>query len=406
MSGYNPGDVFIDNIMIVSPRSNSWNMAGNFLSADILETIFTPSVTATIEVFDDQDYLGQLQLAGDELVKFTFRTPNGGSADYSLHLNSIKNVEIQGAMKSKVYQLECLSREAMTGQANHHQKAYNTTIDNMIKDIFGTLGSSLGIKTEPTKGNRKWIASGKPYDVIETLRKEAVSSSGVSSNFLFWATHASFYFQSLEYMIKQNSVKTFNQTNTIGHDLNNIFNVDTNILAWKVVQNMDAINRIHAGVMKQRIATYDPHTHKYAYQDVVPKGLPMLGSVAITTLSTFLNLFPDAKKPLFRVVNPNQKINIGKSFVPSVLPYKSLNLAQMQEQLLHMTVIGDPILEPGKLITNNVPKISAQTGNVDQERQVSGQWLISKTHHEIRRPDVRPRYISNLECLKGSYQGG
>jgi hypothetical protein len=407
MAGFNPGDVFIDTIMIVSPRSNSWNMAPNFISGDVLETIFSPSVTATIHVFDDSDYLGNLQLAGDELVNFTFRTPNGVTANYSLHLNSVKNVEIKGAMKSKTYELECLSREAMTGQANYHQKSYNTTIDSIIQDIFGTLGSSLGIQTESTKGQRNWIASGKPYDLIETLRKEAVSMQNKSSNFMFWQTWKSFYFQSLEYMLQQGDVKEFIQTNTIGHDIRNVMTVDQNILAWKVIQNMDAMNRIHAGVIDQRISTYDSHTHKFVYKDFNPKveDLTLLGSMGITTLSTFTSLFSNAKKPLMRTVNPNQKLQIGQSNVPDVTPYKSVNLAQMQEQLLHMTVIGDPNLEPGKTITNNVPKIAAFTGPVGEELQVSGRWLISKTHHEIRMPDIRPRYISNLECLKGAYQG-
>jgi len=71
-----------------------------------------------------------------------------------------------------------------------------------------------------------------------------------------------------------------------------------------------------------------------------------------------------------------------------------------------MTVIGDPNLEPGKTITANVPKITGETGSIDTEPQMSGRWLIAKTHHEVRRPDVRPRHVTNLECLKGAYQEG
>jgi len=80
-------------------------------------------------------------------------------------------------------------------------------------------------------------------------------------------------------------------------------------------------------------------------------------------------------------------------------------MAQMQEQLMNMTVIGDPVLEPGKTITCNVPKVSAETNSIELEPQISGRWLIAKTHHEIRMADVRPRYQCHLECLKGGYEG-
>jgi hypothetical protein len=105
-----------------------------------------------------------------------------------------------------------------------------------------------------------------------------------------------------------------------------------------------------------------------------------------------------------RVVNPNQKLQIGKSYVPDSVPYKQLQLASMQEQLLNMTVIGDTVLQAGKTINNNVPRIIADPNNSDNDVQISGRWLMSKVHHEIRMPTDRPRWITHLECLKGSYQ--
>jgi hypothetical protein len=249
MAGFNPGDVFIDDITIVSPRTSSWNMARSFLSFEIFESIFAPAVMATIEVLDDRDYLGQLKIAGDEAVNFTYRVPNGKPVSYKFHLNSVKDVGYEGAMKSKIYKLECISREALTGQSNQVQKAYNTTIDQIVQDIHKNFhNSNLPLFAEPTKGNRKFVVPNQPsLHAIEQLRKEAVSSKNKGSNFMFWQTWRGFYFQSLEYMLQQGDVKTFKQENTIGSSLSKI--VDTNIIAWDVKQNMDAMNRIHAVVM-------------------------------------------------------------------------------------------------------------------------------------------------------------
>jgi hypothetical protein len=402
----NPGDILIDDLTISSPRSGNWQAAGQFLSMDIFESIFAPAVLATIEVLDDKDYLGNLKIAGDESVSLTFRTPNGVSVSYNFHLNQAQDVGIEGAMKSKTYKLECITREAMTGQGNQVQKAYNTTIDQIVADLHKNFhNSQLPIFTEQTKGNRKFVVPNQPsMHVIENLRKEAVSAQNKGSNYMFWQTWRGIYFQSLEYMLQQGDVKTFKQDNTVGHSLGSV--IDNNIIAWQVKQNMDAMNRIHAGVINQRVTTYDPHTHKFVSQDFKPQlsELVNLGSGLITTLATFAALFPNANRTVHRVVNPNQAINVGRSFVPASIPYKQLNMAAMQEQLMQMTIIGDPNLEPGKTITANVPKISGQTGSSEQEPQMSGRWLIAKTHHEVRRPDVRPRHVTNLECLKGAYE--
>ena len=79
-------------------------------------------------------------------------------------------------------------------------------------------------------------------------------------------------------------------------------------------------------------------------------------------------------------------------------------MAQMQEQVMHMTVIGDPVLEPGKTVNNLINKITGETISNQADTQASGRWLITKTHHQIRRPNQLPRYIMSLECLKGSYE--
>ena len=406
MAGFNPGDILIDDITLVSPRSGSWQIGRGFLSADITETIFTPAVLAYIEVLDDKDFLGKLKLAGDEQVNFSFRKPNGQAVTYNFHLNSVKDVGIQGAMKSKTYKLECITRESLHGQVNHVQDSFNTTIGDMVQQIIKKyIPSNAQVFVEPTKGNRKFVVPNEPvYHWIDKMRNEAVSAKNKGSNFMFWQTWRGFYFQSLEYMLQQGDVKTFKQENTIGHSLSKI--VDTNILAWEVKQNMDAVNRIHAGVMNQRITTYDPHTHKYVTHDFKPKQneLVNLGVGLITTLDTFINLFSKGTQTHFRVVDPNKAVKKDKSYVPGSIPYKQLNLAQMQEQAMHMTVIGDPLLEPGKTFVANVPKVTAMTGSNEAEPQMSGRWLISKVHHEIRRPDARPRWVTNLECIKGAYQ--
>jgi hypothetical protein len=403
MAGQNPGDVFVDVVQITSPRTRSWNMAANFLSARVDETIFTPGVVAEIEVLDQEDYLGQLKIAGDELVTFQFRKPDGATCKYDMHLNSVKEVEVKGAMKTKVYKLDCVSRETLAGQGKYVQKAYNTTIANIVQDLFKQLGSKQTVNVEATKGKRNIKISNQPIlHAIEMLRKQAISEKNKSSNFLFWQTNSGFHFKTMEEMIQGGPVRVFKQDNTVGKSFKSDF--DSNILAWKVKQNMDAFNRIKAGATNQRVMTFNVHTNEFRKANLKKKSTEMnnLGKGIITGLLD--GVIQGLERTVFRYVHTNDKLKIDKSHVPETLPYKMLNLAQMQEQLMHITVLGDPVLEAGKTIVCNVPKITSQTGNMEPEPQMSGKWLISKTQHIIQRPEVRPRFLTNMECIKGAYQ--
>jgi hypothetical protein len=402
--GYNPGDISVDTVLITSPLSGSWDARASILTASILETIFTPGVTAEIKVIDTDDWLGQLQLQGTETVYFQItKLTDGSPLYYDFHLNSVRQVEIQGSAKAKTYMLSCISREAISGRIINVQQAYNQPINSIVQDVFSKLNSQNGIATEATKGNRNIkISNQTVYDAIEMLRKEAVSAAFQSSNFMFWQTWSSFHFETLEGMLNAGDVKNFKQDFTIGTSINK--SVDDNILAWKVVQNFDAMNRAKAGVVNQRVAVFDPNTLSYKvsnFNDINP-----IAAMGNWSYDLFRGLFggENAGRTVLSYRNPNQKLNIPQSFVPAAIPYKQLNLAQMQEQMMHMTTIGDPVLEAGTTIFCDVPKITSATDSYgEKEDQMYGRWLISKVEHEIHTAADLPRYVCNLECLKGAY---
>ena len=398
----NPGDIFVDVLTINSQRTSGINMARNFLSGEVTETIFTPGVTASIKVLDQEDYLGQLKLAGDEGVTFQFRKPQGGTAKYEFHLNSCKDVSDNSNKKYKIYELDCISRETLKGQTNHIQKGYNTTIEDIVKDLHGKLESNLPIRTEGTKGKRSIKLTNQPVlHAMDKMRKQAVSEQYKGSNYMFWLTHSGFWFKTLEGMMEEGPVKTFKQDNAVGRS--QFSDIDNQVLGWQVHQSMDAVNRIHSGAMKQRVATFDVHSNRFVYKDFKPgkDDVKSLGKGDFLT-DAFKSMFGQGFRTVVRMVDHNPDLKQDPSHIPDALPYRMKNLAQMQEQRMSMTVIGDPVLEAGKIIMNNIPVSTSHSGFRQNDPQVSGKWLISKVRHEIKSSEARPRWVTHLECLKGS----
>lgn len=404
MSSANPGDLAVS-LVISSPRAGTWDASSYFLSGSVVEEIFTPGVVAELEVIDYFDFIGQMQLGGDEIVTFSMtKVANNTTASYTFLLNSVKEIDAVGALHGKVYKLMCISLETLRGQGYYVQGSYNTTIDSIVSTLFGMLGSNLGLVTEATQGPRFMNIQNQPiYQAIEMLRKDAVSAPFPASNYMFWQTWQSFHFETMEGMCSHGDVKSFVQENAVGHSI--FTNIDNNILAWKVNQLMDAMSRIKAGVLSQVVSTFNVFTNEFRVKTTTDGTTQNdMGSFIITDMPTFRQLFDQAERAVIRYVNPNQNLNIGPSSMPDAIPNKMVNMAQFMEQQLHMTVIGDPVLTAGSTITCNVPQVTAAVGSTQQDIQVSGRWLISKVEHNIRRPDIKPRWIDNIEGLKGAYQ--
>src|SRR5690348_10322752 len=115
--GVQPGDVVISNVTITGPNG-TWEAAVNLLSGTVTESIFTPGVTADLEIIDYFNLESKYDLKAAENVDFTFSKPGGESANYKLHINKIHDIVNSEALHSKIFRIEAISQEALTGQLN------------------------------------------------------------------------------------------------------------------------------------------------------------------------------------------------------------------------------------------------------------------------------------------------
>jgi hypothetical protein len=79
------GDALVENVIVFSERG-SLNLTTSFVSASIYESVFTPGVVCDITVLDTQDIIGSLQILGDELVSFEFKSTNMSAANFIVAL--------------------------------------------------------------------------------------------------------------------------------------------------------------------------------------------------------------------------------------------------------------------------------------------------------------------------------
>jgi hypothetical protein len=412
MANYSQGDLFVNDLTVSSSRG-SMALAKSFVSASVYESIFTPAILADIDVLDTDDLLGTLKLSGDETVTFSFTAPGTEGANYTFALHKLEDGRsTTGAQKSKMYTLKCVSEEAFHAKTNLVQKNYNTQISEIVKDIVKTyMHSSKNVDVEDTKGTQKiLIPSLNPYKAIEMIKKRAVSDQNKSSTYIFFETRngstPTFKFTTIEKLFQGSPVKTFVQLNTVAADSTQP--ADNNILAYEVPNQFNATDRLAVGG-KRRVSQFNMRTHDYETKDTTPNPTSFSsGGSGSYNSADFTNKYIDSAKIPPQSIVPvdagsGQRPNTN---IPQTLADQQAYIAVLMQNAVKIKVPGDTTLKAGDMITANIPNKSSFTGDVQNDKLLSGNFLISRIHHKIGEALDRPRYTCAIELIKGNMEEG
>jgi CxxC motif-containing protein len=406
--GYNPGDILIDTFTVSSDRG-TLDLAKAFVSASIYESIFTPGIVGDIVVLDTDDQLGKLEISGDETVEISFMAPGGESANYIFALHALDDVKPTSGQKSKTYTLKVVSEEALYSKTNYVQKSFTTQISEMVQTIFTDyMMSEKNIEVEETKGSQKVvIGHHNPYAAIDLIRRRAVSNENKSSAFVFFETRVggdqTFKFVTIEKLFQGEIVKEFQQSDAINSSIMN--QSDNNILAYEVPKQLSSTERISIGG-KTRVSSFDFRTHSYVTKDIDTDETQFkMGGSGSYNSSTFKNKYFNPKIPsqAYIPIDTSQRaVTSIKERTPDIQAF----ITSLMQNSMKVRVYGDANLKAGDMVTANIPNKIATTGNGETDPLLSGDFLVSRIHHEIGTAGQRPRYTCVMELLKGNLEKG
>lgn len=399
---FNPGDVVIHQLTIHGPRG-ILDLTNAFISADIYESIHAPTIFMTVDVLDLDDAVGELILTGDETVTLSFSKPNEQIATYSLNLNAIIDSKTQTSMKYKTYTLQGTSKEVLNAKKSHVQKAWNTTVSNMMSDVYNNfIKETMPLFVEASKGVQKYIAPNiKPEQLVEIFKKRASANENKSSSYLFFANRDGYHFVTLESLFRGGAVKNLIQYDTVGH---NDSLVDHNIISYNIPKQVRASQKLDHGALNHKVTTFDMETLKYENKTTKPKETDYkFGGSGSTTSGSFLSKFGNAAG---QITNLFVDKRLPETGISRKIPHLNAYATQAGQNYIRLLVYGDPVFKAGKLINAYVPKKVNTTGPRQPEPLISGDFLIYQLRHMINMPSERPRYLCSMECSKGLYENG
>lgn len=403
-----PGDIIVKKFVITT-ASGTLDLSYSFMSASIYESIFTPGIVMYVKVLDTDDQSGVHKLVGGEKVEFSIQVPGGETANYTFRI--MQNDNTTGAtesMKSKTYTLKMISEEAIHGHINHTIKSADTQISNIIQQIHkDLLHSKKQIIVEDTQGNQHIALNGgmSAHEAIAMIRKRAISAENKSSLFTFFETREGsetvFKFSTIEKMFKGDSVKTFQQSDALGHSIYN--QTDNQILALEIPSHFNSMNMIKN--MAADVIKFDFTTHQYEKKRVQsnPRDYAT-GGLGNMISQDVIDTFITGAKNLKQVFVGEDNYKRANTHIPEKIQDRNNYLGVLKQNSLKFRTYGDLALKPGAVVTLNIPTRSSTTDNKKNDEQLSGKFLISRIHHDIGLIGETPRYTCVVECIKGNFE--
>lgn len=406
----NPGDLVV-NSLTIKASGGTLDLTTSFSSMHIYESIFTPGIVCYIDVVDTDDQIGVIKLVGGEEVNLSIQVPGGDEQTYNFTvIHNHNTTGVTASMKSKIYTIKMVSDEVIHGHLNYTIKSADTQISNLTKQIVkDLLHSDKEVMVEDTQGNQHIYLHGgmSAHDAIAIIRQRAVSAQNKSSFFVFFETRSggkmAYKLSTIEQLFKGSSVKTFQQSDALNNDIT--AQTDNQILALEIPAHFSALDLLKGAASD--VITYDLSTQQYSKKRVETNTTDYSsGGTGNMLTSDAKSKFVDAAKNVKQKIVLQDNHSRANTHIAETIHDKSAYLSALAQNSLKFRTYGDFQLVPGAVITLNIPTRSSTTDNKDNDKQMSGKFLISRIHHDIGLASENPRYTCIVECIKGNLENG
>lgn len=426
---------------------------------NIFESIYANIISGTIKIIDSNDLMQFLPIIGKESISIDCILPGEDEKNnWLIEDFQIYKVTDRKIISDKVqeYTLWFASPEYIINAGKRVTKSWsNKTVDQIVQDIFdnnlkSTTDKKLNISTK-TLGNQTYIAPAwRPLEVINWLTENRAINKNNLADYMFFESFSSdakkteFNFLSLSELTKQSPVAKFTY-----EPMNMSQKTPTlklsNVESISIQKDLDSLRLKLKGLYNQTNIYFDPVRKKYVtekikYKDIYDKTSeykfgkisPILDEDFDPGVTSFImvNEFPisiSANKGINNIITksvekkPKQMDeeymrkngNSENSYMlEKVLKIRAVLMTEFEMFKVNLEGVSGNYLKygVGKVvefekphIVNNRDVTFESTGTL-QDTLLSGNYLITKIRHVIRRTQGNFEYKNYIEISKNSFK--
>jgi len=413
------GEVNFDTLEILTSSGLKLDILDITVSIDIFEDIFKNTITGSLVIGDTENILSNFKIVGQELLRLKFRTPGltekSDILDFTTNPFFINKIATRMSTTSggQIYELQFTSQESMRNQTVRVSKSYKDSIQNIVLDCMSNetfIATNKDLYVDATLGSRKIVAPNlHPYTLIDKLKRESISKSDGSTEFLFFENKDGFYFTSLSTLYKEPVRALFhdgdkalseNKSSTKSTTDNEIIQSLRRIISYDILDSKDFTINLVGGMLGGELTTHNIYnksyqTTSYSYFDNFQDHPRINGTDSKTVYSDEIIKTLNSFDKTSIKVHPTSSVNnldaqhyedgntvYSTNKAEDWLLHRQSRITELNNSsFINMKVHGITNLKVGDIIEANFPVVGNDHNNYKLEPFLSGTYLISKLRH-------------------------
>jgi hypothetical protein len=380
------------------------------VSIDIYENILFPVMTASVLINDALGFIEKVTMDNAYIeIEFVSYDPAQNSSKYKFNISSIKDSSISLNDKIKGYKLHCISEEGLKGISKIMSKRLNGNASDIVSSLFNDeINSEKELTIEQTQGILdSTITKLNVFQAIDFVKRRSVSRSSKSSTYCFFENKNGFNFITIEEMIARGSEKVGDKVFFYYSNVSENSNSShwRNIITYEQNVQYDTIKQISTGALNNVTYAFDIFTGQYTevkYEDIKQSDEFKIGNSNFTGVSKE-NQQKYGSTPGKLMVIPTDSY-LESSKLEDKMGYIQSYVAKLLSNIIRIKIYGDSALVAGDVIRCEFPVIDGMTGNKEENKILTGEYLICKIRHHILL-DNRVQYYQTCEILKSGFGG-
>lgn len=406
--------------------NKTFDLTLQMMVLSITESFDFSCLQGYVDIADTMDLPYQLAFTGEETLDITYSddadTNPSRTITQTFRCYTLPEREYSKSDSQTGYRLYFCSQEFFASELVKISKSYrNRTIANIVKDLYGYVGSKKKINIDPTLGNQHIIVPKRScFEAIKWLTGFGISPSGNGAVFAFTESLKNgFLFVDIGNVFKKQPVgekyRRFVNDST-DPNVNGRFAIQS----LKFAKQYDALGGVSSGLYGSRIYAYDPltksySTHNFDYASefnnfphtedsasfkssgMCSPTADMLGKPQ--AFMKFVATKDDRSDSAYLKKTTNVT-STGKR-EEKIISNRASQLAAMNQIVLEIETYGNTDLTLGEMIEIEIKttKLIGDKTTPSVNEYLSGKYMISSITHKFQ----QSKYMCELQIVKDSF---
>ena len=437
-----PGQFNLERAELITSEGTFVDLSKSIMELTIVEGIDKKSISGYIALVDNVSLATIGPIIGKEYIILKISTPTLDDSEFTidftnnvLHVNKIES-RLEIGNNTSFNLLQFTSSEIVHNQRTLISRSLKGTYSDIVTQLLrNDVNCKKDLFIEESVGLKKYIAPNvRPFDIISTMSRQAVSVYNSSPTFVFYENIRGYHFRSLESLYALGTVfeytegtagSTQGKIGEKGSENAQLANSLRRILSYAIPQGTDTLAATVVGALSSQLLVHDitnkrvtSHTYNYFENRKDEKHInywhgltdnPVYNGVEIDKSGRTISDFPSVQfltpeaQSRFDTYTPSENVNfpyVNRQSENWLQKRRSYMINLLSSHGITINVMGTTLVSAGDCVQLHMLEKTGTEQGKDPDRFFQGPFLVHTIKHDFNMSSSK--HTMSLSLLKDS----